>query len=81
MTASPNITVLDYLGIKSNLIKRSFTVIEKYSTQSVPKVKVRLESVTNGNVTFIYLGGIKKGERATISMQVAVANKWLLRHL
>ena len=75
MTASPNITVLDYLGIKSNLNKEVFYCDRKYSTQSVPKVKVRLESVNNGNVTFIYLGGIKKGERATISMQVAVANK------
>ena len=75
MTMSTNIIALDYLGIKNNLNKEVLYCDRKYSTQSVPKVKVRLESVNNGNVTFIYLGGLKKGERATISIRVAIANK------
>lgn len=66
---------LDYYGIKTNIHHEVFYLDRKYSYQNVPKVKVRIENVSGGYVEFTYCGGFKNGERAKISMQVAIANK------
>lgn len=73
--ASERLRSLDYAGINANLKNEVFYFDKKYPTQSVPKVKVRLEGVNNGFVDFTYCSGVKKGERSRISLQVAISNK------
>ena len=60
MTASPNITVLDYLGIKSNLNKEVFSVIENIQRKAFLRLKSGLNQLITEMLPLFILAELRR---------------------